>query len=918
MKTEISDFCKEYSSALIPAGAALDAVIEQIERDSQEDVLRLNLAGLNEVKHRLKSLIDKVEGQQAYLLIFGPLKSGKSTLMNAISGAYVSEVTSLPAYPCLVYVRHGDRPTIKLTRYNGRETATEDKNVMEVLINDSHSNLADRIRTVEEAGREFDPGLDYPEAIRRIDIDLTAHELNDSGTVLVDTPGLYSRMKFGYDLMTREFRNSAACAVFVVKTDNLFLEQVFEEFNDLLGLFSRVFLVVNIDSSKRDLRPDGSLKPSLESQNPQKIIDAFQLLSMSAALRTASKDGRLKIYPIDLLNAASQHLLAANGQSDQVNEIAQAVLDTVKPEAEAAAENDAEAAGDSESGAEAESEATGAEEEASAESEDGAVALKPRKGRPNDFQAFLSDLTEYLNSSDYLFELMNDSFRQGDSLREEMLRNCEADSIQEFVSQQKRLRNDIEEIDEQLKAAKSLASFDWDKAFEGTHADVEQETTRFAKEVKEDLQKSLQSGIENWFETSDCMGDLINKTWQGRFEELQKQIAEKVAGSVKNVLDSSSGGARPTPEVVIALDRVRLSLRDVYSTAISSLNELPKVAECSIDVDVNEIPVNRTFWDRIFFQSQAKVRRRLLGASGELKNEVLPNKKRKRLLPDGKAALESIVEDQLQGILPGIPNRCSRDFLKVYVEQFKKDFSALLTKRETELDENKQQLQSRIEANDRISGAFESLDGAISSLEGEMGVLKNKFLRSARLARGFQILESTPSAFSVWTAPYLGGVSIVPASDLVEPPVDEPEAEETADDSGSVGAFTVWTAEFVGISLEAESGEDASEPEAASEETAEQVGEPESGEGDDTVENAAASNDSEEAAAPVVVTLPTSDAVVETDESASESETSESEEPAAEVSESSSDEGASEGDAAASAEAEDSPAPLRVVPKEND
>ena len=28
--------------------------------------------------------------------------------------------------------------------------------------------------------------------------------------VLVDTPGLYSRMRFGYDLMTREFRNFAA------------------------------------------------------------------------------------------------------------------------------------------------------------------------------------------------------------------------------------------------------------------------------------------------------------------------------------------------------------------------------------------------------------------------------------------------------------------------------------------------------------------------------------------------------------------------------------------------------------------------------------------------------------------------------------------------------------------------------------
>ena len=34
-----------------------------------------------------------------YVMIFGPLKSGKSTLMNAIAAAYVSEVSSLPAYP---------------------------------------------------------------------------------------------------------------------------------------------------------------------------------------------------------------------------------------------------------------------------------------------------------------------------------------------------------------------------------------------------------------------------------------------------------------------------------------------------------------------------------------------------------------------------------------------------------------------------------------------------------------------------------------------------------------------------------------------------------------------------------------------------------------------------------------------------
>ncbi|MDA0814017.1 MAG: dynamin family protein, partial [Verrucomicrobia bacterium] len=270
MKTEIAGFCKEYDFALSPLVNDLKTASDCIERESRGEVLRGTLAGLLDVGMRLKSLADKIEGQQAYLLIFGPLKSGKSTLMNAISGTYVSEVTSLPAYPCLVYVRHGEK-AFTVTNYDGKEKCYPDNPSLQEAIAVGHASLADRIREKEHQGAGFDPGVDFPEAIRRIDIRLPISGLVESSTVMVDTPGLYSRMKFGYDLMTREFRDSAACAVFVVKTDNLYLEQVFAEFKDLLELFSRIFLVVNIDCGKRDLRPDGTLQPSLESRHPGKI-----------------------------------------------------------------------------------------------------------------------------------------------------------------------------------------------------------------------------------------------------------------------------------------------------------------------------------------------------------------------------------------------------------------------------------------------------------------------------------------------------------------------------------------------------------------------------------------------------------------------------------------------------------------------
>ncbi|MDZ7785170.1 MAG: dynamin family protein [Halioglobus sp.] len=316
MKTSISEFCAQFSETLFPLAEALGDTVETL--DSLGDLPAGGLAeGLANARHRLEALINKVQGQEAYVLLFGPLKSGKSTLINAISSGYVSEVTSLPAYPCMVYLKYGPKPAYSVVRYSGKREELESAEALHDLLAQSHRTLSDRSRAMDDFGEDFDPAVHLPSAIRRVFVELPVENLRESGTVLVDTPGLYSKMKFGYDYMTQEFRDSAACAVFIVKADNLFLEQVFSDFNDLLDQFSRVFVVVNIDTGKSDLRPDGSLEPSLESRDPDEVVRAFETLSMSAPLRRAADSGRLHIYPIDLRGAASRRLKGeSEAQSD--------------------------------------------------------------------------------------------------------------------------------------------------------------------------------------------------------------------------------------------------------------------------------------------------------------------------------------------------------------------------------------------------------------------------------------------------------------------------------------------------------------------------------------------------------------------------------------------------------------------------
>ena len=308
MRTQLGTYCQQFDGTMRPVLQDLDAALVALDSAPADFPNKSLHVPLLELHHQLQALCDKVAEQQAYVLIFGPLKSGKSTLMNAIAASYVSEVSSLPAYPCLVFVRAGDRREYVVTCYDGSERRYRDADELHADIAQAHTDLADAIRQAEQRNLTFDPQEHFPRAIRRVDVHVPDSELEKTGAVLVDTPGLYTRMRFGYDRMTRDFRDAAACAIFVVKSDTLFLEQVFAEFQQLLDLFSRIFLVVNVDSTKRDVSPDGKLVPSLEQSRPEEVLKAFEQLAMSAPLQQAAKEGRVRMYPVDLLHAASDAL----------------------------------------------------------------------------------------------------------------------------------------------------------------------------------------------------------------------------------------------------------------------------------------------------------------------------------------------------------------------------------------------------------------------------------------------------------------------------------------------------------------------------------------------------------------------------------------------------------------------------------
>ncbi|MCA8948066.1 MAG: dynamin family protein [Planctomycetes bacterium] len=582
MRTQLGSYCQQFDRTIRPVLDDLTAAIAAIDRAHDgADVKRLR-PGLVTAQHDLAALCDKVRDQQAFVLIFGPLKSGKSTLMNAIAAAYVSEVSSLPAYPCLVFVRHGDKREYVCTRYNGRTDRFTAADQLHAHIESAHKELAKAIRRAEKAGEVFDPQEHFPAAIRRVDVHVPDTDLATDSTVLVDTPGLYTRMRFGYDRMTRDFRNAAACAIFVVKSDTLFLEQVFTEFEQLLALFSRIFLVVNVDSQKRDVGPDGRLVPSLEQSQPEAILAAFEQLAMSAPLKQAAAEGRVKMYPVDLLHAASSVLQQQSKKGD------------------------------------------GAQQ-------------------PQGFRAFRQDLSDYLASQQYVAAFLHDSLQRGLSLLQEVSEHAASPERREIEATIAEIDAHLEFLTAERRRLDTALELDWTETFRVSLAEIEAELERAARDHGAKLLRTLGASIDTWFLSSHSLEWLVDGQWSPLVRDYRDDVMGAGYRAFEQQQQQVDRSMNLPDGLAELADRAGVDLRAVRATALESLGKVVWQGSTSVPVDVDGIPVKKGVFDLVTFKSVDRVREQLFGGKQKPDRKIPGKEKAARLGEPGRLYLHKCV-----------------------------------------------------------------------------------------------------------------------------------------------------------------------------------------------------------------------------------------------------------------------------------
>lgn len=724
MRTLLKQFSEEFTVEVEPLIAPIHHATDTLTGASADLGVRALLPDLRDLLHHVRVLFEKVAGQQAYVLIFGPLKSGKSTFMNAICSTYVSEVTSLPAYPCIVNVTHDTTPSFTVTRYDGcSERYTEQSAVYDV-VQQAHSDLMATIRRVEDDGEQFDPSVHMPHSIRKIDVRLPTGDLAESGAVLVDTPGLYSRMKFGYDRLTRDFRNAAACAIFIVKTDNLFLEQVFTEFHELLELFSRVFLIVNLDTAKKDLDPTGDLVPSLECDDPGRIIDAFTDLSMSAPLKAAADAGRLRIYPVDLLEAASARIR-------------------------------------------------------------GAAAPRADIHRPDGhekFETLLADLTDYLNSSEYLRAFLSDSLRRARSLLEDLGRLTRHETVGALADEAESLRRAHTETVAQRQAVERLKDIDWTKQSAALHRFLVTRSQEESGDVRRITGHALVGAIDTWFDNDLSLAALRDEEVAPLLNTCRKQFIHYLRGEMAQQLPGMRGGVAVTDDTLADAGLVDIDLGALARAAMEDATAAATLAPVESDLSGEHIPVRRGFWDWLMMRSKPSVRRRLFGPATSPTKRISPTTKDKRIGEAGRAKMQELAAEQFDSLLADAITRLPEELVTSYVANLSGPLAGQIQTRDEQTAARLTEIDAKLAEAERIIAELEALGGhaervalAVAELEGRFCPENDKEPQAEQADQPDAAQET--DEFDDLYAPYVAEASAMP-----ETPADEPAEAEADDD----------------------------------------------------------------------------------------------------------------------------------------
>jgi hypothetical protein len=620
-QSELALFAHEFEHGLEPLGASLRGAAQQL-RGARElpfapDELASDLSGL---ARELEELRARVAAERATIFVFGPAKAGKSTLLDALAGARVGEVSILPTYPCLERTRHGTDESARLLRFGGGAETLSEPSALALVLKRAHGELAVRAREVRAAGEAFDPARHLLTAVRRVERIQPAPPLAHGALELVECPPIHGPLFPSYSEMLIGEPDHARAGVFVLRAAQLADDAVFDGIEELLASFERLVLVVNLDERARELSRAGELAPSAEREDPGRLVAAFEERTLCEPLARAVRAGRVPVLALDLLAAARARLHG-------VEEL---------PEA-------------------------------------------PARHRAR-FADLARELSGVLDAHESFRALAASALRRADELADEARELGETPLLAELEKRRAALAREraaLEVVREALArlAARPRARWESEALFDRLRASLAQSTAARAGELAQGLEAPLARALEDWFASGTSLAELLRSALTPRLAGACAELARGAERSLREELRAGEPALAGATQAELAAARVDLGA--LLARTAEAVHAVPEPLALRA-LDVESIPVRPRLGQRLTLRNAADVRRALLGPPEDPAVPLDSAEKARRLGDEARTAMQRSAVERARAVLAEEAGRVARALDEAVLTTFLAELSAVL------------------------------------------------------------------------------------------------------------------------------------------------------------------------------------------------------------------------------------------------
>jgi hypothetical protein len=671
-QSELALFAQDFQRALAPLAAALAAVAQGLRSSRCElpfdaDELQDSCSVL---ERELAALLERVAKERATVFVFGPAKAGKSTLLDALAGANVSEVSILPSHPCVARVRHAASESARLQRFDGSAEDFADSAALTLVLQRAHHELAARVRETLAVGEVFDPARQLQRAVRRIEREQPAELLERGALELVECPPIHAPLFPSYAEMTLGEPDHARAAVFVVRAAQLCDDAVFDGIEELLAAFERLILVVNLDERARELSRAGELASSPEREDPARLITAFEELSTCAPLARAVQSGRVPVLALDLLEAARARR-------------------------------------------------HGAEE---------GPSPRPRAR----LQDLLQELSRVLDVHDAFRALQTSALRRAKDLGAEARELSERPGLGELCARRDAAEGEraaLETVQHALARLGSRERVQWQRAelFEGLRVRLAERGALRARELAQELDAPIGRALEDWFSSEGSLATLIDSGLEPRLAAARGELARHL----ERILQRQEEQALATDPAAIPvavrteLGEARLSLAALFAQGVEGARVGPPPAGLR-PLDVQAIPVRPMLAQRLARRDSDAVRRGCFGPPEAPTSPLTSAEKARRLGAEARAAMQRSAGERARAILAEEAGRAAHVLVEALLTGFLGELERTVAREHARLAAPLGSLAARLAELTRLADALAALPPACARAESALAALAER------------------------------------------------------------------------------------------------------------------------------------------------------------------------------------------------